>query len=285
MSVWQQGKPEGNDSDRYKPSVQVAPTITHDISVSKEGTVPPVGSPSSLPPIDSRSEEQRLIDAFNDMKLLIVTPHTYEFIYKQWYTALMRLVKPPYTEYIMTYEQNVGEARNVAIRSALERGSSHIFFLDHDNTPDTATLVRLFDAVGQGTGSLYFERNYPYLPLIYYWRPGQRSKISVAYNYPKGIVRCDAFGMGCSLWDIEVFKAIPDPWFEYEYNGEIWGTEDLAFFRKCRDYNVVLTCDTQNPTGHLSVLPIGEQHWMQEKASYLQRLEAKMNEGETDADI
>jgi glycosyltransferase involved in cell wall biosynthesis len=172
--------------------------------------------------------------------------------------------------------------RNNAVREALEMNADHIFFIDHDNVLEPNTLVRLLQYNVPVVGSLYFERKYPHLPLIYTFEDDYKTA-RIVYEYPKGLVKVDVIGLGCSLFDINVFKQMPEPWFTYEYKGHTWGTEDLAFFHKLKDANVGVYIDTEHTAGHLTTCVVDEGDWLHYKQAYLADVAKKAKELGTNA--
>jgi hypothetical protein len=77
---------------------------------------------------------------------------------------------------------------------------------------------------------------------------------------------------------MEVFKTIPAPWFAYEYKGMKWGTEDVAFFFKAKDYGVPIFIDTVNTCGHLTIYEVNEGDWLFHKDAYMEQVQQSAEE-------
>jgi glycosyltransferase involved in cell wall biosynthesis len=173
--------------------------------------------------------------------------------------------------------------RNNAVQEAIDHDCEYVFFVDHDNILGPDTLVRLLEHNLPVVGCLYFERKYPHLPLIYTFENDYQT-VRVEYNYPKGLVRCDVIGLGCSLFKVEVFKMLGDSdWFCYKYKGHEWGTEDIAFFHKLKDRNIPVHIDTEHTIGHLGTNRIDEGDWLYYKDGYLDIVNKKAAELGTQA--
>jgi len=219
----------------------------------------------------------------NDFSILIATPHSYSFIYKDWFVSYEKLIKPASSSRLyMDPNLPLDVNRNNAVREALEMGADHLFFVDHDNILEPDTLVRLLQYNVPVVGSLYFERKYPHLPLIYIFEDDFKT-VRIVYDYPKGLVKVDVIGLGCSLFDMNVFKQMPEPWFTYEHNGHVWGTEDIAFFHKLKETKVDVYIDTEYTVGHLTTQVVGEGDWLYYKQPYLADVAKKAKELGTNA--
>lgn len=224
--------------------------------------------------------EQRPLDSF---KILMATPHSYPSIFKDWFIMYEELQKPSSLQLYMDPNLPLSVNRNNAVAEALEKNCEYVFFVDHDNILQSDTLVKLLQYNLPCVGCLYFERKYPHLPLIYTFE-GDFQTVRVEYNYPKGLVKCDVIGLGCSLIKTEVFRALGDSdWFTYEYGGHQWGTEDIAFFHKLKDKGIPVHIDTEHTVGHLTQTTVEEGDWLYYKKGYLDLVNKKAAELGTQA--
>lgn len=227
------------------------------------------------------SESQtRSLDSF---RILMATPHSYETIHKQWFVMYENLRKPENLKLYMDPNLPLSVNRNNAVKEAIEHDCEYVFFVDHDNILNPDTLITMLGHNVPVVGCLYFERKYPHLPLIYTFEDDHKT-VRVEYNYPKGLVKCDVIGLGCSLIRMDVFKALgEDDWFTYEYGGHEWGTEDIAFFHKLQDKGIPVHIDTQHTVGHLTSAVIDEGEWLYYKDGYLDIVNKKAAELGTSA--
>lgn len=225
--------------------------------------------------------EEQVQKSLDDFSVLIATPHSYETIHKMWFAMFEQLLRPQNSRLYMDPTLPLDKNRNNAVREALNNGYDHILFIDHDNILEPDTLIKLLQYNVPIVGCLYFERQYPHLPLIYTFEEDGQT-VRVEYNYPKGLAKCDVIGLGCSLFQTEVFQQLSDPWFCYEHNGQSWGTEDIAFFYKAKERGIPVCVDTENTVGHLTVRTIEEGDWLYYKSGYLQEVSRKANEMGTD---
>jgi len=226
------------------------------------------------PSMPAQESVQRTLDSF---KVMIATPHSYSFIFKEWFIMYEQLQKPATSRLYMDPNLPLDVNRNNAVREALEAGCEYLLFVDHDNILPSDTLVKLLQYNVPVVGCLYFERKYPHLPLIYTFEQDYQT-VRVEYNYPSGLVKCDVIGLGCSLFNTGVFKQLSDPWFCYEYKGHTWGTEDIAFFHKLKDNDIPVCIDTKHTVGHLTTNMVDEGDWLYFKDAYLAEVNKKAQE-------
>lgn len=219
-------------------------------------------------------QNHRSLDSF---KVVMATPHSYPTIHKDWFIMYEQLQKPSSLRLYMDPNLPLDVNRNNAVREALETGAEYLLFVDHDNILPPDTLVRLLEYNVPVVGCLYFERKYPHLPLIYTFEEDYHT-VRVEYNYPKGLVKCDVIGLGCSLFKVDVFRQLEDPWFCYKYSGKTWGTEDIAFFHKLKDAGVDVYIDTTHTVGHLTSTVVDEGDWLYYKDGYLSEVNEKAAE-------
>lgn len=220
--------------------------------------------------------------SLDDFKILIATPHSYPSIHKEWFISYEQLTKPSSHKLYMDPNLPLDVNRNNAVREALEMGADHLLFIDHDNILQPNALVRMLQYNVPIVGSLYFERKYPHLPVCYTFE-GDTKTVRVMHEYPKGLIRVHVLGLGCSLFNMNVFKQLKDPWFTYTHNGNVWGTEDIAFFHKVMEADIPVYMDTQNTCGHLTNHVIDEGDWLYYKEGFLKDVAQKANELGTNA--
>lgn len=125
-------------------------------------------------------------------------------------------------------------ARRNLVKRALETDCTHILFLDSDMRFPRNTLVRLLSHGVPIVGANYSTRGTPSIPVSF--RSSENSKDRV-YTEPDstGLEAVDGTGFGVMLIDMEVFRALPQPWFSFEWKtpSHMVG-EDLYFSRKAR---------------------------------------------------
>jgi hypothetical protein len=214
---------------------------------------------------------------FAEAKILFATPSTLDSIYKLWFLNWTKVVKPPNTTTTFDSTMPLSTNRNKSVARALDEGADYLMFIDHDQILRPDTVVHLWKYNLPVVGGLYFERGYPHLPLIYNFSQEGKT-IRVQHDYPKGLIKCDVLGMGCSLWRTDVFRQFPAPWFTYEREngGGEWGTEDIAVFTKLKQLNIPVHVDTEHTVGHVGMHEFTEADWLREKPGYIAKCLAEL---------
>ena len=138
-------------------------------------------------------------------------------------------------------------ARERLAEVALERGYSHIFYLDDDIVPPAGIIDRLLSW------------RYPVCTAVYERRVGGLAQgmfvdatsltwSSMLFQPEVGqVAMISATGAGCLLVDTRVFRRMSRPWFFYSHEG----SEDMFFCRKLRDELLMpILCDAAVRCGH-----------------------------------
>jgi hypothetical protein len=153
----------------------------------------------------------------------------------------------------------VADARNIIVHQAITQNYDWLFFIDHDVCLPHNTILRFNERISKGGvpifGGLYFAKGIPSEPLVYRglgnsfyrdWKIGDE-------------VWVDGMGLGCTMLNTKILKAVYDDSEEYEvqaglrvrrvfetpstgfvdpetgsYNNFV-GTEDLAFYQRLID--------------------------------------------------
>ena len=197
------------------------------------------------------------------LKLAIGLPMLHPFIHYKFVNSYLGLQRPQGSTAISLVGSLTSLARNSIVDIAIERGFTHLLFLDTDMTFPADTIKKLISHDKDIVSGLYFERYAPYRPML-------RKRLDDGYSlvdYTKGgLVECDALGAGCLLVKIDVFKKIGKPYFEYRLTKkgikETFLSEDIVFCERAREEGFKIFCDTTIRCGHLiSDYEITEANW------------------------
>jgi hypothetical protein len=220
--------------------------------------------------------------SYRDMGVVAIVPMRKGGTLRPYWVQMFNgLIKPPNHPYLTFYAEGfeVGDAFNQAIWGILNnpdlmkwnsgRGP-WIYTQEDDNIPPPDALIKLLEdmyttpyAVISG---LYWTKGEGGVPQIW------GDPASVPPNYapqvpiPDTIQECRGTGMGCAVWDIEMFK---DPrvrqgvgadgvpvWFrtvaEVDANGAAQcGTQDLSFSAQAQKFGYRFAVDTRIRVGHI----------------------------------
>jgi hypothetical protein len=143
----------------------------------------------------------------------------------------------------------VHDARNKIVSGAIEKGATHIMFIDSDMKFPADGINRLLRQDKDVVGGVYFRRQVPYLPTI---NSLIMDKIVVPHQFPTDKpFRVWSIATGFMLIKTEIVKKIPYPWFGFgNYKGQSMG-EDVFFCRKINDHKGEVWADPTIPLGHV----------------------------------
>jgi hypothetical protein len=198
-------------------------------------------------------------------KLAIGLPMLHPFIHYKFVNSYLGLQRPQGSTAISLVGSLTSLARNSIVKIALEKGFTHLLFLDTDMTFPPDTIKKLLSHNKDIVSGLYFERYAPYRPMLRKRMPDGDGYSLVDYTQG-GLVECDALGAGCLLIKTEVFEKIGKPWFEYRLTQkgikETFLSEDIVFCERAREAGFEIHCDTSIRCGHLiSDYEITEANW------------------------
>lgn len=181
------------------------------------------------------------------MKIAIGIP-TNRLIKPRTAHSLLRLIahsKNNYEILVSTRGYNTSENRNWIATKAVNSGCSHLLFIDDDMIFPEDTLERLLAHDKDIVGAVYNTKYEVQMPVVEYL-DDQR---------PTELFKCGAIGTGCLLIKTEVFRKVPQIWFNYVWNpnGSVKMSHDWLFCHKAREYGYDIWAD---PT--LEVKHIGE---------------------------
>lgn len=165
-------------------------------------------------------------------------------------SACMRQTTHEYT-LCYAYRSFIHFARKACVKQAIDTNCDYLLFLDDDmvwqpNMP--ARLIAIAEHYKYDIVSGYYttRKELPY-PLIYRRREnGMYSPVLPREDFKDALFECDATGFGAILIRTNVFKRVPEPWFELPDST----TEDIYFFNKCNDLGIKTYVDAGLPCGH-----------------------------------
>jgi hypothetical protein len=140
--------------------------------------------------------------------------------------------------------------REQLVRRAIDAEQTHLLFLDDDMTFDPRVL------------DIMMGRRQPVVCVNYLIKTQEPKFVAVDLEGKRvetrpestGLVPISYSGFGVSLFDLEVFKAIPQPWFLPEFMAATsdYTTEDNPCYRKIREagYKVYLDQDASKMVAH-----------------------------------
>jgi hypothetical protein len=174
--------------------------------------------------------------------------------YTLFFACLSQLHHPPNTAVRWAFGSDRIRGRNNLVRESLEAGSEWLWFLDDDHAFAPDLLRRLLAHEVEIVTPVYLQRMMPFAPVVYMSEDpdGNFEPLFLPdYAGDCGLVEVYAAGTGGMLIRSEVFRAVPEPWFEHGH-----ASEDLIFCEKAREAGFLIHCDVQAQLGHLTAAAI-----------------------------
>jgi hypothetical protein len=144
-----------------------------------------------------------------------------------------------------------GNRETLAMR-ALESGKTHMLFIDDDMAFDPRAVDILFGRRQSIVATNYLIKNEARDSFVAVGMDGKRV---VTKEDSVGILPISYTGFGLSLFDMEVFRKTPQPWFMPHWVSEkkIYTTEDNPFYARAREagFTVYLDHDASKMVVHL----------------------------------
>ena len=204
--------------------------------------------------IKAAQEESR---RFDNVKLGIGVPHNFHSVPMAFFDSFITMETPPFV-YIRSSAGQIEDMRNGLVREALAAGCTHLIMMDTDQVYHPRTIRKLLSHKLPIVGCLVYRRYPPFDPLMF---KGTQSKYLNINTWREGeLVKVDATGTGCLLFDMKVFKILPEPWFKHILPGDGIEEEgeDFYFCRNAREAGLEIYVDTSIPCGHLSQMIVNE---------------------------
>ncbi len=194
---------------------------------------------------------------YRDLSTLWVTPSPTlqldaQIVFASWMALALPMntrVKP-----IAIGNAEVGEAYELAADIAVKENWKYLLTLEHDNLPPRDGLLRLYEGIQayDAVGGLYWCKGETGAAMIYgdTALPGDFTPLSPLKDR---LQPCNGMGMGFTLFNVEMFRKIPKPWFKTVDGVDEKVTQDLFFFKKAAQYGFKFAVDTRVKVGHMDL--------------------------------
>lgn len=186
----------------------------------------------------------------SNFNLAIGIPNNYKTVPSAFFDSILLMDIPPFTYIRSSASHNLDGIREGIVEEALKTDCTHLWMTDTDQTYEKGTLARLLSHGKDIIGGLICRRYPPFDPLVFSGDIGHYSRIE---GWTEGdLIQVDATGTGSLIFNLDVFRNIPKPWFQLGdgINGPIG--EDFYFCSKARKYGYEIYVDTGCQIGHLS---------------------------------
>jgi GT2 family glycosyltransferase len=205
--------------------------------------------------------KQAINEEEKEVKLAIGVPCTFPFIPASFFHSFALMSKPEHF-YIHADNGNIDDLRNNIVERALHEGCTHLIMMDVDQVYPDDIIPRLLSHNLPIVGARVHRRYPPFDSLMLRVR-----EIDDNYNCYESVeeweegelVEVDATGAGCVMYDMDVFKKMPKPWFKFrkQADGHTIG-EDIGFCQDLKAAGYKIFVDSSIEVGHLTTMVVNE---------------------------
>lgn len=166
-----------------------------------------------------------------------------------------------FVQLIMSTGTLIAPQRIDLVDKAMEKGVTHILFIDSDMRFPKNALEHLVTCDKDIVGANYPRRAHPVTPTAY--KRVTPNELLYTYEDSTGLEEADALGFGLVLVRADVFRKMPRPWFEIPYVPEEDGFqgEDVTFCQRARlsGYQIFVDHDLSRYIEHIGQI---EFNWL-----------------------
>ena len=195
----------------------------------------------------------------SNLNLVIGVPCTFPTVPVGFFYSFVNLERP---DYVFIHADNgpIDTLRNNIVVKAQQLGATRLIMMDTDHIYHPKTIVNLLTHRLPVVGALCFRRYPPFDSLML--RGNQASGYLSVDDWEKDeLVEVDATGAGCLMFDMEVFRKMPFPWFKFREDPDSGAPigEDIGFCQDLKDEGYKIFVDTSVPSDHLTTMAVNEK--------------------------
>lgn len=202
-------------------------------------------------------------NTYRDLSTFWVTPtrdHKLDdqVVFQSWMSVALPMNQKFCKTCIADFE--VGEAYNAAVEIILAdekiRGIKWKYMLtvEVDNLPPADGLLKLYESIDKYdvVSGLYWMKSENGTPHIY-GHPDRPGDFSPQVPLEDTVQPCNMSGMGFTLFNMDIFRKLPKPWFHTADVNDIGQefTQDGYFFKKAGEAGFKFAVDTRVKVGHI----------------------------------
>ena len=190
--------------------------------------------------------------------LAIGIPLSFPYVPSSFFHSFIQLERPDFV-YIHADNGPIDTLRNDIVEKALKLEATKLIMMDADMVYHPRTIPALLNHRLPVVGALCFRRYPPFDSIML--RIVDKNRYEPVLEWEDGaLVEVDATGAGCIMYDMEVFKRLPYPWFRFQKQADTGATigEDIGFCQDLKAAGYRIFVDTSIPSGHLTTMIVNE---------------------------
>lgn len=200
-------------------------------------------------------------NTFRELHTVWVTPTVNhrlddQVVFQSWFSVTV----PPNQKFARLCIANaeVGAAYNAAVELILKDSTpwKYMLTVESDNLPPANGLMKLVESVDKYDviSGLYWMKNQNVPVAHIYGDPEKPGTWQPQVPLEDTVQPCNMVAMGFTLWNMDIFRKMPKPWFKSsDSTDDQHYTQDGYFFQKAHDLglNLRVACDTRVKVGHI----------------------------------
>jgi len=193
----------------------------------------------------------------SNLSLGVCVPCSLPTVPVSFFYSFVHLERPDFT-FIHADNGPVDVLRNDMVETALSLGLTKIIFMDVDHIYHPRTITSLLARKLPIVSALTFRRYPPFDSLML--RGDVNGYLPVDDWEDGELVEVDATGAACMMYDMDIFRKMPYPWFKFRRTekGESIG-EDIGFCQDLKAAGYRIFVDTSVPSDHLTTLAVNQK--------------------------
>ena len=191
----------------------------------------------------------------SNLNLTIGVPCSFPTVPVSFFYSFVHLERPDFT-FIHADNGPIDVLRNDIVQSAIALGATKLIMMDTDMIYHPKTITALLSHNLPIVGALCFRRYPPFDSIML---RGDVKGYTPVDEWEEGeLVEVNATGAGCILYDMDVFRKMPAPWFKFRHDPETGAGigEDVGFCQDLKAAGYRIFVDTSVPADHLTTMAI-----------------------------
>lgn len=194
----------------------------------------------------------------DEIRLAIGVPLTFPFVPSAFFKSYALMHKPDHV-YIQADNGGICGLRNNIVERALYEGCTHLIMMDTDQIYPADTIPRLLAHNLPVVGARVHRRYPPYDSLMLRIEEVDEhtNKYVSVDDWEEGeLVEVDATGGGCVMFNLDVFRKLPYPWFK---DGREGVGEDIGLCQDLKAAGYRIFVDSSIEVGHMATMVVNRK--------------------------
>ena len=199
-------------------------------------------------------------NAYRDLSTVWVTPTTNhrlddQVVFQSW-MSVQKAMNQKFCQLCIGGAE-VADAYNCAVDMILSDGPKWKYMLtvEVDNLPPADGLLKLYESTDKYdvVGGLYWMKGENGTPHLY-GGPADPTDFRPQVPQENAVQPCNMLGMGFTLFNMDIFRKMPRPWFKtssLEDGPDAEFTQDGYFFKTAATHGYKFAVDTRVKVGHI----------------------------------